>query len=209
MSPIRHQPRDDVAQRTLAGHVGSIRLPSTLGWDSHNYVTMAIDSAGFIHVSGNMHGVPLVYFRRTQANDAAASSAHRWSATTSSPAPTRCSFTARPEPGVQLSRRLQRQRQPHLQQLQPAPRPGAPAEHALLDGKGRATRTRSGRCGPDAWWHMVWVWRDTPDAETNHDISYAKSRDLVSWQRADGQAVTLPSRSPAATWSTRSRRAAA
>ena len=46
--------------------------------------------------------------------------------------------------------------------------------------------------GPDGWWHMVWVWRDSPDAETNHDLSYARSRDLVSWQTAAGQALTLP-----------------
>ena len=39
---------------------------------------------------------------------------------------------------------------------------------------------------------MVWVWRDSPNAETNHDLSYARSRDLVSWQTAAGQALTLP-----------------
>jgi hypothetical protein len=36
------------------------------------------------------------------------------------------------------------------------------------------------------------VWRDTPDASTNHDLSYAKSPDFSNWQRADGQALTLP-----------------
>ena len=42
------------------------RLPSTVGWDSHNSVTMAVDSAGQVHVCGNMHCVPLVYFRTTR-----------------------------------------------------------------------------------------------------------------------------------------------
>ena len=46
--------------------------------------------------------------------------------------------------------------------------------------------------GPDGWWHLVYVWRDTPDASTNHDLSYLKSRDLVSWQSGTGQAKTLP-----------------
>lgn len=40
-----------------------VRLPAVLGWDSHNYVTLTVDSAGQIHVSGNMHCHPLVYFR--------------------------------------------------------------------------------------------------------------------------------------------------
>ena len=38
-------------------------LPSKVGWDSHNYITMAMDDDGYLHVSGNMHSVPLIYFR--------------------------------------------------------------------------------------------------------------------------------------------------
>jgi hypothetical protein len=46
--------------------------------------------------------------------------------------------------------------------------------------------------GPDGTFHLVWVWRDTPDASTNHDLSYAKSRDLVSWETAAGNPLALP-----------------
>ncbi len=42
------------------------KLDSDLKWDSHNYVTMAIDSEGHLHLSGNMHCVPLIYFRTTR-----------------------------------------------------------------------------------------------------------------------------------------------
>ena len=38
-------------------------LDSRVGWDSHNYLAMAIDGEGGIHVAGNMHSSPLVYFR--------------------------------------------------------------------------------------------------------------------------------------------------
>src|SRR6056297_41142 len=44
-------------------------LPSKIGWDSHNYVTMAVDAAGYLHLSGNMHCVPLVYFRTEKPGD--------------------------------------------------------------------------------------------------------------------------------------------
>jgi hypothetical protein len=40
--------------------------------------------------------------------------------------------------------------------------------------------------------HTVWVWRDTPDCATNHHLSYARSKDLVHWESAFGQKVTLP-----------------
>ncbi len=35
------------------------------GWDSHNYLTMTVDTNHNVHVSGNMHASPLVYFRGT------------------------------------------------------------------------------------------------------------------------------------------------
>ena len=38
-----------VAQRTLGSTTWTFtRLASTLGWDSHNYVTMALDGGGFL-----------------------------------------------------------------------------------------------------------------------------------------------------------------
>ena len=40
-----------------------VPLPSVLGWDSHNYIVLVVDHKGQIHVSGNMHCQPLVYFR--------------------------------------------------------------------------------------------------------------------------------------------------
>lgn len=44
-------------------------LPNKLEWDSHNLVTIGIDKEGYIHVSGNMHAVPMIYFRSTKPYD--------------------------------------------------------------------------------------------------------------------------------------------
>ena len=53
-----------IAQRPLATKEWKKTvLPSKVGWDSHNYIDMIVDKNGFIHVSGNMHNVPLIYFR--------------------------------------------------------------------------------------------------------------------------------------------------
>ena len=46
--------------------------------------------------------------------------------------------------------------------------------------------------GPDGMFHLVWVWRDTPDCATNHHLSYARSRNLKDWETAAGIAVALP-----------------
>lgn len=41
--------------------------------------------------------------------------------------------------------------------------------------------------------HLSWVWRDTPDVATNHDVSYAFSPDQgKTWQKSTGEKYTLP-----------------
>ncbi|MBL8993019.1 MAG: BNR-4 repeat-containing protein, partial [Spirochaetia bacterium] len=59
-----------VASRTLDQKTWTKKiLPTKLEWDSHNYVTMAVDTSGNLHVSGNMHVVPLIYFRTSKPRD--------------------------------------------------------------------------------------------------------------------------------------------
>jgi hypothetical protein len=41
--------------------------------------------------------------------------------------------------------------------------------------------------------HISWVWRETADVMTNHDIAYAKSTDGgVTWQKSNGERYCLP-----------------
>lgn len=41
--------------------------------------------------------------------------------------------------------------------------------------------------------HASWVWRETPDVATNHDLCYARSTDGGrTWQKSTGETYTLP-----------------
>ncbi len=41
--------------------------------------------------------------------------------------------------------------------------------------------------------HVSWVWRETPDVATNHDLCYARSADGGrTWQKSTGETYTLP-----------------
>ena len=157
---------------------------------------MAIDGGGFIHVSGNMHGDPADLLpRHARARRQQPPARHRDDRQQRTGLHLPAVFS-RPTGGLLFAYRdgasgngnyiFNGYNESH-QDLDPSP------QHAAARRRGGAQRL-PGRPdpGPDGWYHIVWVWRDTPDAATNHDISYAKSRDLVSWQRADGQAVTLP-----------------
>jgi hypothetical protein len=63
----------------------------------------------------------------------------------------------------------------------------------LLDGEGtrNAYATRP-KLGPDGRFHLIWVWRETPDCSTNHSLGYARSSDLVNWEKSDGTPLALP-----------------
>jgi hypothetical protein len=68
-------------------------------------------------------------------------------------------------------------------------------DQPLTDGQGRMNAYFQGpTLGPDGYYHLIWTWRDTPDCATNHDLSYARSRDLVHWESSAGKLFTLPIR---------------
>jgi hypothetical protein len=65
----------------------------------------------------------------------------------------------------------------------------------LLDGRPQSMNAYPAgpiRKGPDGYFHIVWVWRDTSDCRTCHDISYARSKDMLNWETAAGKPVKLP-----------------
>ncbi|MBI0477134.1 hypothetical protein D9601_17440 [Sphingomonas sp. MA1305] len=173
------------------------KLDCWVGWDSHNYIAMAVDAAGQLHVAANMHRDPLVYYRTRIAGDVR-------------------SFVHEP---VMVDARLERSMTYPIflhdaagrlvykyrdggsgngneiyNVYDPATRQWSHLlSTPLTDGQGQRNAYFVGPVlGPDGYFHIAWVWRETPMAETNHDLSYAKSRDLVHWQKADGTPLTLP-----------------
>jgi len=189
--------RMTVASRMLDSEVWEYQvLPSTVGWDSHNYVTMAIDDEGYIHLSGNMHCDRLVYFRTTRPWDI--SSFEKVGEMTGRHE-SRCTYP-------QFMRGANNELIFHYR----AGRSGSGNEiynvydmttktwrrlldTPLTDGQGKVNAYFHGPIpGPDGYFHLCWMWRDHGGCESNHDISYARSRDLVRWETADGTPIALP-----------------
>jgi hypothetical protein len=170
-------------------------LPTKVGWDSHNYITMAFDSAGGVHLAGNMHCVPLIYFRTAIPGDITTFE--------------RLPMTGRDEQRCTYPRFLNDADGNLLFTY----RSGSSGngrrfyniydigtktwsrflDDPLFDGQGERNAYPLGPVrGPDELYHIVWVWRDTPDCATNHHLSYARSRDLKRWEGAGGTPATLP-----------------
>ena len=169
---------------------------TVLGWDSHNYLTIGIDKDGYIHLSGNMHVNGLTYFRSqrphdittlVQVNEMVGSEEKR------------CTYpkfmkTADGElifhyrdggsgNGNEIYNIYSCETRQWSRLL----------DTPLTDGQGQMNAYASQpKLGSDNWYHMYWVWRDTPDCSTNHDLSYIKSPDMKNWFNAYGQPVNLP-----------------
>lgn len=63
----------------------------------------------------------------------------------------------------------------------------------LIDGEGQRNAYWQLCVDPMGTIHLSWVWRETWEVETNHDLCYARSRDGgVTWERSDGTTYSLP-----------------
>lgn len=174
------------------------KLNSTwAGFDAHNYVTMALDSNNCLHVSGNMHAVPLCYFRATQPYDV------------NSLTQVTSMTTQNPENSVTYPIFLKNT----LGNLIFTYRNGSSGDgdqyyniynattrtwssmlaEPLFDGTSQdmSAYAQTPFMGPDGYYHTAWVWRNTPDVATNHDLSYMRSLDLVNWQTISGTSLAL------------------
>jgi Tfp pilus assembly protein PilF len=189
--------RMTVAQRHLDESSWTLhRLPITTSWDSHNSIELAIDDNGFLHLSGDMHAVPLKYFRTSKPLDASTFQ--------------KVDAMVGPDEKMTTYPRFFRGAQNEFlftyrsggsgngNQILNVYDPTSLTWKRLLDrpwtdGEGRRNAYFDGPVrGPDGYFHLAWVWRDTPDCATNHDLSYARSKDLIHWQGADGKPLPLP-----------------
>ncbi|MBT4399100.1 MAG: hypothetical protein HOD37_06410, partial [Bacteroidetes bacterium] len=180
-----------ITSRKTAGGTSTV-----LGWDSHNYVTIGIDREGFIHLSGNMHVHPITYFKSTVANDISTLVQEMELVGTHEKRCTYPHFMLTKEGELLLHYRdggsgngneiynIYSCETKTWSRMLDVP---------LTDGQGlmNAYQTQP-TVMKDGWYHVYWVWRDTPDCETNHDLSYMKSPDLLNWFNAFGEKIDLP-----------------
>ena len=173
------------------------KVPSWLGWDAHNKVEVAFDKNGLIHLSGNLHGNKLVYFRSTSPYDPR--TLKQVDVMVDKAVEQRMTY---PEffkdPDGRLIYKYRdgssgQGRWFYNRWNAEAEQWTRLHETVLLSGEDvRGVYPLGPILGPDGFAHMTFTWRETPIASSNHDLSYARSRDLVNWERSDGTPIPLP-----------------
>jgi len=186
-----------IASRTLGSDQWNYkRLPSQVGWDSHNSITMAIDDNEDLHVAGNMHCSPLNYYRTTRPLDISSLQKFSYMVGTSETSVTYPRFLRCPNNEFLFTYRqggsgdgenyynIYSHTRKSWSRFFDTP---------LFDGEG----TRNAYAiepvkDENGIFHIAWTWRENSYAETNHDICYAKTGDLMNWETASGRRIFLP-----------------
>ncbi len=172
------------------------RLSTDIAWDSHNSLTMAVDRDDRIHLCGNMHVDPLIYFRTKTPLDVSSFERVDYMIGEHEDRCTYPVFMAGPKGELVFRFRdgASGNGVDYYNQYDEASASWRRlVEVPILDGMDAMNAyALMPELGPDCGYHMVWMWRDTPDCATNHDISYARSRDLIRWEAGNGSALPLP-----------------
>lgn len=175
---------------------GAGQTSAVVGWDSHNYVVMAADAEGHLHLAGNMHNNGLTYYRTESCG---VITSFKQIAAMVGRDEDRCTYPQFLTLGD--GRLVFRYRTGEsgdgdwiLNVYSGADRGWSRLfDRPLFNGEGqRNAYPRPLVRGPDGAYHMSWVWRETFDCRTNHDLSYARSHDLIHWESADGSSLSLP-----------------
>lgn len=163
--------------------------------DAHNGASIAVDGAGYLHVSWDHHGNPLHY----------AQSVSPGSLELTAPMPmtglreksvTYPQFYNLPDGGLLFLYRDggSGKGDTMLNRYDPATRQWAIVQHPLISGAGQCNAyTNQIAMDRQGTWHISWNWRETGDVATNHDLCYAKSVDQGrTWQNSKGEDYQLP-----------------
>lgn len=175
-------------------------LSSRLMWDSHNAVRLGIDEEGYIHISGNQHVHPLVYFRSTKPYDVSSIVEIHEMVGMDEEGVTYPSFFQDKSGSLLYSYRSGTCGNGNILINRYKPEE-AKWERYLEQPLFEGVEANDDRAAYHHWvkdangnFHFVWMWRWTPEVETSHHICYATTPDLKSWKNAAGETVSLPFR---------------
>jgi hypothetical protein len=162
--------------------------------DAHNAISIGVDGKGYLHVAWDHHNVPLRYARSREPLSI--------------------------ELGDKLPMTQQHETRVSYPEFYPMPdgglvflyRDGASGSgnlvlnrydvqtstwtqlhENLIDGQGQRNAYTQATVDPRGVIHLSWVWRESPDVATNHDLCYARSADGgKTWTRSTGEPYTIP-----------------
>lgn len=162
--------------------------------DAHRTVAIAVDGDGVLHVAWDHHNNPLNYVRGVAPGSLELgpklSMTGQNEASVSYP-----QFLPRPNGDLLFFHRDGGSGRGNLvlNRYSTRERRWTQVHAKLIDGEGQRSAYPAMTVDWKGVLHLAWVWRETPDVATNHDLCYAQSADGgVTWTTAAGRPLAVP-----------------
>jgi len=162
--------------------------------DAHNSISLAVDGEGFLHLAWNHHDDALNYVRSKSPLSFDLGSPQQMTGQ----AETRVTypeFYLLPDGDLLFLYRdgVSGNGRTVLNRYHTAEKRWVAVQGNLIDGEGARSAYWGATVDRRGGLHLAWIWRDTPDVASNHDIAYAFSPDAGQhWQTIAGRELTPP-----------------
>jgi len=162
--------------------------------DAHNCISMMVDGAGYIHLSWDHHGNPLRYCKSTAPGllDFTEKLPMTGSMETNVTYP---EFHRLPNGNLVFLYRDGQSGQGNLviNHYDITTGTWKQLHKNLIDGEKKRNAYWQACIDARGTIHISWVWRESSDVSSNHDMCYAQSTDGgISWQKSTGEKYSLP-----------------
>jgi len=162
--------------------------------DAHNAISIMADSAGYLHVSWDHHNNPLRYARSVAPGSLELGPKLAMTGADENEV-SYPEFHRLPDGNLLFFYRLGGSGRGDLiiNRYDVATQRWTRLHTNLISGEGKRNAYWQAFLDHRGTLHVSWVWRESPDVASNHDMAYARSRDGgVTWERSDGTPYTLP-----------------
>jgi len=185
-----------LARRSLDAGRWEVRRTAYQGnvADAHNSISLVVDGAGILHVAWDHHVSPLNYARGVAPGSIELGPRQAMTGRLESRV-TYPQFSRLPGGDLLFLYRDGSSGRGSLVLNRYAVTKGAWAtvQTNLIDGEDERSPYWDMTIDRRGTLHLAWVWRDSPDVATNHDICYARSSDEGrTWSGSSGSPVAIP-----------------
>lgn len=162
--------------------------------DAHNTISIAVDGDGYLHLAWDHHANPLRYCRSVSPGSLELTEKLPMTGKKETKV-TYPEFYKMPNgdllflyrDGVSGNGNLM------LNRYDVKKKEWTQVQDGLINGEGQRNAYCQFAVDKKGILHLSWVWRESPDVASNHDICYAQSADGgVTWQKANGEKYQLP-----------------
>lgn len=185
-----------LAKRTLGSTTWQSKTTGITGGvtDAHNSISIGVDGDGFLHMSWSMHSTKLRYCKATAPGslDMGAESGMLGTLEANTTYP---QFLRTKDGNLLFLYRDGSSGSGNLvlNRYDTKTAKWTRVQSNLIDGQGARNAYWEASLDANGVLHVGWVWRETADVATNHDICYARSKDGgVTWEKSNGTRYALP-----------------